>query len=83
MQYIQSNAQKEFCGRHLPLDTIQDFLIKLSIKLDASMGNQHFSTKSCHRQTYQTYEQSQQKLGNFTLFEKVDHNLGRSDNGMI
>ena len=28
-----------------------------------SSGNKHFFTKSCHRQTYQNYEQSQQKLG--------------------
>ena len=27
--------------------------------------NKHFFTKSCHRQTYQNYEQSQQKLGTF------------------
>ena len=29
----------------------------------SSSGNKHFFTKSCHRQTYQNYEQSQQKLG--------------------
>ena len=29
----------------------------------ASSGNKHFFTKSCHRQTYQYYEQSRQKLG--------------------
>ena len=29
----------------------------------ASSGNEHFFTKSCHGQTYQNYEQSQQKLG--------------------
>ena len=29
----------------------------------ASGGNKHFFTKSCHRQTYQNYEQSRQKLG--------------------
>ena len=29
----------------------------------ASSGNKHFFTTSCHRQTYQNYEQSQQKLG--------------------
>ena len=28
-----------------------------------SSGNRHFFTKSCHRQTYQHYEQSRQKLG--------------------
>ena len=33
----------------------------------ASSGNKHFFTKSCHRQTYQNYEQSRQKLG--TIFE--------------
>ena len=31
----------------------------------ASSGNMHFFTKSCHRQTYQNYEQSRQKLGTF------------------
>ena len=31
----------------------------------ASMGNKHFFTKQCHRQTYQNYEQSRQKLGTF------------------
>ena len=29
----------------------------------ASSGNKHFFIKSCHRQTYQNYEQSRQKLG--------------------
>ena len=29
----------------------------------AYSGNKHFFTKSCHCQTYQNYEQSQQKLG--------------------
>ena len=29
----------------------------------APSGNKHFFTKSCHRQTYQNYEQSRQKLG--------------------
>ena len=31
----------------------------------ASMGKMHFITKYCHHQTYQNYEQSQQKLGAF------------------
>ena len=30
---------------------------------NASSGNKHFFIKSCHRQTYQNYEQSRQKLG--------------------
>merc|ERR1712218_574465 len=38
----------------------------------ASSGNKHFFTKSCHRQTYQNYEQSQQKLG--TIFVGSVHN---------
>ena len=29
----------------------------------ASGGTKHFFTESCHHQTYQNYEQSQQKLG--------------------
>ena len=36
----------------------------------ASIGNKHFFTKSCHRQTYQNYELSRQKLGTF-LEDKV------------
>ena len=27
------------------------------------MGNKHFITKKCYRQTYQNYEQRRQKLG--------------------
>ena len=36
----------------------------------AVSGNKQFLNKSCHRQTYQNYEQSQQKLGTF-LVSKV------------
>ena len=36
----------------------------------ASGGNKHFFSKSCHRQTYQNYEQSRQKLGTI-LVNKV------------
>ena len=43
------------------VESFQDFLIKLDMY--ASSGNAHFFTKSCHRQTYQNYEQSQQKFG--------------------
>ena len=32
----------------------------------ASIGNWHFFTISCHRQTYQNYEQSRQKLDTFS-----------------
>ena len=31
----------------------------------AWIGNKHFFTIPCHRQTYQNYEQSQPKLGTF------------------
>ena len=37
---------------------------------DASIENKYFFTKKCHHQTYQNYEQSQQKLGTF-LVNKV------------
>ena len=46
------------------VDTVQDFLIKLGIKPPMHLLEVlHFFTKSRHRQTYQNYEQSQQKLG--------------------
>ena len=41
------------------LDTVQDFLIKLGIEPQL-----HFFTKSCHRHTYQNYEQPPQNLQN-------------------
>ena len=31
---------------------------------NASIGNKHFFTQSCHHQTYQTYEQPPQKCQN-------------------
>ena len=36
----------------------------------ASSGNKHFFTKSCHRQTYQNYEQSRQ---NWAQFKKIKY----------
>ena len=39
----------------------------------ASCGNKKFFTKSCHRQTYQNYEQSRQKFG--TILENKVHIL--------
>ena len=42
------------------LESVQDFLIKLDMKPCVFSA---FFTNSCHRQTYQKYEQSQQKLG--------------------
>ena len=42
------------------LDTVQDFLIKLHA-YTLHIENKHFFTKSCHRQTYQNYEQPSQK----------------------
>ena len=63
------------------LDTVQDFFIKLDIKpcMYPSIGNGHFFTISCHRQTYQNYEQNQQKLGTF-LEHKVLQKLKFSKN---
>ena len=37
---------------------------------NAYIGNEYLFTKKCHSQTYQDYEQSQQKLGTF-LVNKV------------
>ena len=56
-----------FSSESQRVDTVQDFLIKLGIKpsMHASMENNFFFTKYCHRKTYQNYEQSQQKLGTF------------------
>ena len=42
----------------------------------ASSGNKHFFTKSCHSQTYQNYEQSQQKLG--TILGIIPTGQGRN-----
>ena len=41
------------------LESVQDFLIKLDMKTCRyqSSGKKHFFTESCHRQTYQNYEQ--------------------------
>ena len=44
------------------LESVQDLLIKLD--MNASSGNKHFFTKSCHRQTYQNYEQPPQTYQN-------------------
>ena len=47
------------------IDTVQDFLIKLGIKPRMHLWEKSIFTKQCHHQTYQNYEQSQQKLGTF------------------
>ena len=55
----QSNCINELCLRVRPR-----FFDQVGHEtMDASSGNKHFFTKSCHRQTYQNYEQSRQKLG--------------------
>ena len=55
------------------IDTVQDFLIKLGIKprMHPLEILRHFFTISCHRQTYQNYELSRQKLG--TILENKVH----------
>ena len=40
----------------------------------AYIGNKHFFTKSCHRQTYQNYEQPSQRLQN-SYFQKSFLNI--------
>ena len=48
------------------LDTVTDFLFALGMKppTRASIGNKHFFTKLCHRQTYQNLEQPPHSLQN-------------------
>ena len=59
---------------HLPICPIRSCYVQSRVRprffdqvghetMYASSGNKHFFTKSCHHQTYQNYEQSQQKLG--------------------
>ena len=62
---------------------------------NAFMGNKSFFTKQCHSQTYQNYEQSQQKLGTFLqnkvlcllnmcpIFVGSVHNFGKPDDDII
>ena len=46
------------------IESVQDFFDQVGHEtMYASRGNKHFFTKSCHRQTYQNYEQSRKKLG--------------------
>ena len=64
---ISGHYQRIYCAsqERTILESVQDFLIKLDIKtcMYSSSGNKHFFTKSGHRQPYQNYEQSRQKLG--------------------
>jgi hypothetical protein len=48
----------------------------------AYIGNKHFFTKSCHRQTYQNYEQPPQRMQNLYLsksFFSIKNQLNLSD----
>ena len=47
----------------------------------AFSGNKHFFAKQCHRQTYQNYEQSRQKLGNLEI--KILHGFDQIFNTEI
>ena len=51
---------------HSMLESVQDCLIKLGMKpcMHLCSGNKYFFTKSCHRQTYQNYEQPPQTSQN-------------------
>ena len=58
------------------LDTAQDFFYQVGHQtMYAFMGNKHFFTKSCHRQTYQNYEQPPQRLQNSFFSIKNLRNL--------
>ena len=60
----------------LQVDTVQDFFIQVGHEATyASSGNKHFFTKSCHRRTYQNYEQSPQTSQNsdFQSFFSVEN----------
>ena len=59
--------RRRLCCVVWPVETVQDFLIKLGIKprMHILIGNKHFFTKSCRRQTYQNYEQPPQRLQNW------------------
>ena len=46
----------------------------------AYIGNKHFFTKSCHRQTYQNYEQRPQRLQNFDF---QSHFSASKTNGIV
>jgi len=62
---VKNSHQKHYgLVRMCRLESVQDFFYQVWHEtVYASSGNNHFFTKSCHRQTYQNYEQSQQKLG--------------------
>ena len=55
--------------RPFSIETVQDFLIKLGSKpcMHMYIGNKHFFTKLYHRQTYQNYEQTPQRLQNLYI----------------
>ena len=71
-----SEDELELSGmRTFAIESVQDFLNQVGHEtMYASSGNKHFFIKSCHRQTYQNYEQSRQKLGTI-LENKVPPNL--------
>ena len=54
-----SEDELELSGmRTFAIESVQDFLNQVGHEtMYASSGNKHFFTKSCHRQTYQNYEQ--------------------------
>ena len=74
---IKSNKQKLVClATENRVISFADLAIRVRPRffdqvghetMHASSGNKHFFTKSCHRQTYQNYEQSRQKLGTFLV----------------
>ena len=62
IRHLGTSTKKQRVHRSAQvLESVQDFLIKLDMKPCACMhllsGNKHFFIKSCHRQTYEYYEQ--------------------------
>ena len=54
----------KYVSLELKIRVLSQFFVRVGHEtMYAYSGNKHFFNKSCHRQTYQNYEQSQQKLG--------------------
>ena len=60
--WVMVELSKTF--RASEVESVQDFFYQVGHEtMYAPSGNKHFFTKSCHRLTYQNYEQSRQELG--------------------
>ena len=67
--WVMVELSKTF--RASEVESVQDFFYQVGHEtMYAPSGKKHDFTKSCHPQTYQNYEQGQQKFGTF-LINKV------------